>query len=174
MTDGSILSDDERADGVTLLAGRGRRRRREDDGRPRQAESGEEGGDEDSRVGGHPGDGKGTRRQQQRRRGTRGGLFGRRPGRRGGRRRLRGEGLPPLGLRRRASAGHVTFFSTQLSTRACRRAGIRRPDVGCGIRGRAYDDAGGRTVTGAEYKGGRTTTRAYVRRRVGIPIPDVK
>ena len=63
MTDGSILSDDERADGVTLLAGQGRRRRRQDDGRLRQAESGEEGGDEDSRVGGHPGNGKGKRQK---------------------------------------------------------------------------------------------------------------
>ena len=47
MSDGSILSDDECANGVTFLAGRGRRRRCQEDGRSRQKESGEEGGDED-------------------------------------------------------------------------------------------------------------------------------
>ena len=52
----------------------------------------------------------------------------------------------------------VFFFLQQLSTPTWRRAGVRRR----------------RTATGAAYAGGRTTSRADVRRRVGIPIPNVK
>ena len=40
------------------------------------------------------------------------------------------------------------------------------------IHGRAYGAR--RTATGAAYAGGRMTSRADVRRRVGIPIPNVK
>ena len=64
----------------------------------------------------------------------------------------------------------VFFFLQQLSTPTWRRAGVRRRRTATG----AGTRAGVRTATGAAYAGGRTTSRADVRRRVGIPIPNVK
>ena len=62
------------------------------------------------------------------------------------------------------------FFLQQLSTPTSRRAGVRRRRTATG----AGTRAGVRTATGAAYAGGRMTSRADVRRRVGIPIPNVK
>ena len=56
----------------------------------------------------------------------------------------------------------------------CGYAGGRTYSNGSGIRGRTYDVARGRMASGAAYAGGRMTSRADVRRRVGIPIPNVK
>ena len=105
----------------------------------------------------------------------RGGLFGPRLGRRrlradGGR---RGDGVDALGFRvSTAGVGgyRVFFFLQQLSTPTSRRAGVRRRRTATG----AGTRAGVRTTRSVAYAGGRMTSRADVRRRVGIPIPNVK
>ena len=147
------MSDDECADGVTLLAGRGRCRRRQDGGRDHGwaaiwATAKERGGSSNGAgaraaacLGGDPGDGD----------------FAQTGGR-------HGDGVDVLGFR------VVSFFppttvdanvetcgrTTATYGDGCGYAGGRVYSDGCGIRGRAYDVA------------------RDVRCRVGIPIPNVK